>query len=277
MPTSAATKLPQSPPAKAEPHDVRGATTAPPAGAPPSREAAGSWPFERDSYASTAFGDVIDRSLHAAVSRMTAGLSPAALAEAYFDWLTHLVSAPGKQAQLLDKAVLALTSPGVQPLFDDEEARRIAGNSNDKLKDACERHPDRFYGMIAIAPQDAEWSVTELKRGKEELGLWTTTPDYPAPYTYLDFCPGHLQALRINWKAGADPELTEPCKQGAQIAVDDKDQLDSVYATVQHRLNEAGPFFPLFQPAQVAVAASWVKGIEFSATTFVDLAQLKHD
>ena len=65
--------------------------------------------------------------------------------------------------------------------------------------------------------------------------------------------------------------------QGAQIAVDDKEQLDSVYATVQHRLNEAGPFFPLFQPAQVAVAASWVKGIEFSATTFVDLAQLKHD
>ena len=33
----------------------------------------------RDSYASTAFGDVFDRSLHAAVARLTAGLSPAAL------------------------------------------------------------------------------------------------------------------------------------------------------------------------------------------------------
>jgi polyhydroxyalkanoate synthase subunit PhaC len=62
------------------------------------------WPFERDSYASTALGDVIDRSIHAAVSRWTAGLSPAALAEAYFDWATHLATAPGKRAQLIDKA-----------------------------------------------------------------------------------------------------------------------------------------------------------------------------
>ena len=61
-------------------------------------------PFERDSYASTVLGDVIDRSLHAAVSRLTAGLSPAALAEAYFDWAAHLAAAPGKQAQLVDKA-----------------------------------------------------------------------------------------------------------------------------------------------------------------------------
>lgn len=69
------------------------------------REATETWPFECDSYAATALGDTIDRSLHAAVSRLTAGLSPAALAEAYFDWATHLASAPGKQAQLCNKAV----------------------------------------------------------------------------------------------------------------------------------------------------------------------------
>ncbi len=63
------------------------------------------WPITRDSYASTALGDVIDRSLHAAVSRLTAGLSPAALAEAYFDWAAHLATSPGKQAQLVDKAL----------------------------------------------------------------------------------------------------------------------------------------------------------------------------
>jgi 5-carboxyvanillate decarboxylase len=71
----------------------------------------------------------------------------------------------------IDKAVLALTSPGVQSMFDVEEAKRIARNSNDKLKIACETYPDRFYGMIAVAPQDAEWSVEELRRGKEELGF----------------------------------------------------------------------------------------------------------
>jgi hypothetical protein len=29
------------------------------------------WPFDRDSYTATPFGDVVDRSLHAAISRMT--------------------------------------------------------------------------------------------------------------------------------------------------------------------------------------------------------------
>lgn len=60
---------------------------------------------ERDSYAVTALSDVLDRSLHAAAARLTAGLSPAALAEAYFDWATHLAFAPGKRLQLVDKAV----------------------------------------------------------------------------------------------------------------------------------------------------------------------------
>src|SRR5271169_5987687 len=33
------------------------------------------------------FADVVDRTINYAVSRLTLGLSPAAVAEAYFDWL----------------------------------------------------------------------------------------------------------------------------------------------------------------------------------------------
>jgi polyhydroxyalkanoate synthase len=47
----------------------------------------------------------IDRRVHAGVARLTGGLSPAALAGAYFDWATHLLFSPGKQAQLAGKAV----------------------------------------------------------------------------------------------------------------------------------------------------------------------------
>ena len=46
----------------------------------------------------------IDRLLHAAVGRFTAGLSPASLALAYADWAMHLAGAPGKQRQLVEKA-----------------------------------------------------------------------------------------------------------------------------------------------------------------------------
>ncbi|MGE0651721.1 MAG: PHA/PHB synthase family protein [Alphaproteobacteria bacterium] len=62
-------------------------------------------PAERDSYAVTAIGDVIDRSLHAAAGRLTLGLSPAALAGAYGDWATHLAFSPGKRLQLVEKAI----------------------------------------------------------------------------------------------------------------------------------------------------------------------------
>ena len=51
------------------------------------------------------FADVVDRTINYAVSRTTLGLSPAAVAEAYFDWLVHLAAAPGKQSQLWQKAL----------------------------------------------------------------------------------------------------------------------------------------------------------------------------
>lgn len=60
---------------------------------------------QRDSYAVTALADIIDRSLHAGIARITMGLSPAAMVHAYLDWATHLAGAPGKRMQLVDKAV----------------------------------------------------------------------------------------------------------------------------------------------------------------------------
>jgi len=56
---------------------------------------------------SRAFGglnDVADRALHAGVARLTGGLSPAALAGAYWDWAVHLAASPGKQMLLAEKA-----------------------------------------------------------------------------------------------------------------------------------------------------------------------------
>jgi polyhydroxyalkanoate synthase len=60
-------------------------------------------PPQQDSFASTALGDVIDRSIHAGIARFTSGLSPAALAGAWLDWAAHLAIAPGKQLQLAEK------------------------------------------------------------------------------------------------------------------------------------------------------------------------------
>ena len=60
---------------------------------------------QRDSYALTAFTDIVDRSQHAAIARLTMGLSPTAMTQAYFDWAIHLASRPGKRLQLVSKAM----------------------------------------------------------------------------------------------------------------------------------------------------------------------------
>jgi len=58
----------------------------------------------RDSYSATAAAEVLDRSFHAGLARFTAGISPAALTNAYVDWAIHLWLSPGKQFELYQKA-----------------------------------------------------------------------------------------------------------------------------------------------------------------------------
>jgi polyhydroxyalkanoate synthase len=65
-----------------------------PAPLPPIDESVGSESFR-----------AIDRMREALTAQWTAGLSPASLALAFFDWSIHLASAPGKRMELLDKAV----------------------------------------------------------------------------------------------------------------------------------------------------------------------------
>lgn len=49
--------------------------------------------------------DAIDKSFHAAIARLTGGLSPAGLQLAFADWQLHLGASPGKQAALAGQAL----------------------------------------------------------------------------------------------------------------------------------------------------------------------------
>ena len=71
----------------------------------------------------------------------------------------------------IDVAILSLTSPGVQPLLDAEEAKAMVRRANDYLAERCAKYPTRFVGMTSIAPQDPIWSAAEIRRGASELGF----------------------------------------------------------------------------------------------------------
>ena len=55
----------------------------------------------------------LDRMQAAAVSRITGGLSPVGLSLAVMDWWMHLKMAPGKQMQLVQKALRKTARPGM--------------------------------------------------------------------------------------------------------------------------------------------------------------------
>jgi len=70
----------------------------------------------------------------------------------------------------IDMQVLSLTSPGVQ-VFDAATANALARDSNDELAAAIARHPTRFVGLAAAAPQDPPAAAREIERGVRQLGL----------------------------------------------------------------------------------------------------------
>jgi 2,3-dihydroxybenzoate decarboxylase len=68
------------------------------------------------------------------------------------------------------KQVIGVTAPGVQ-VFDADTAAGLTVSYNDQLAEAVRRHPRRFAGLAAVAPQDPPHAARELERAVEKLGL----------------------------------------------------------------------------------------------------------
>jgi 2,3-dihydroxybenzoate decarboxylase len=85
----------------------------------------------------------------------------------------------------VDHQIVGLTCPGVE-LFDVEQAQELARLANDRIADACARHPDRFSGLAAVALHDVDFAVGELERAVRKLGLRGLIVNSHARGQYLD-------------------------------------------------------------------------------------------
>ena len=84
----------------------------------------------------------------------------------------------------IDRQIVSLTSPGTQ-VFDRDRAVAMATLANDQLAEACRRHPERFTGLTAIAPQDPEAAASEIERGAHDLGFKGVIINSHNHYTYV--------------------------------------------------------------------------------------------
>ena len=85
----------------------------------------------------------------------------------------------------VDMHLLSITSPGVQA-FDAELGTELAALANERLAAAIARHPTRFAGLAAIAPQDPIRAARELRRGIRELKLGGAIINSHTHGEYLD-------------------------------------------------------------------------------------------
>ena len=89
--------------------------------------------------------------------------------------IRQIVDFDGERLEIMDAAgidvaVLSLWSPGVQN-FGTAQAAELAALSNDRLAEAIERHPTRYGGLAAVAPQNPEGAAQELERAVKSLDL----------------------------------------------------------------------------------------------------------
>ncbi|HKJ75490.1 MAG TPA: amidohydrolase family protein, partial [Alphaproteobacteria bacterium] len=68
----------------------------------------------------------------------------------------------------VDMHLLSLTAPGVQ-MFDADTANELVRIANDKMAEACRKHPTRFSMLASFAPQDPKRAVKEMERSVKDL------------------------------------------------------------------------------------------------------------
>jgi 5-carboxyvanillate decarboxylase len=68
----------------------------------------------------------------------------------------------------VDMHLLSLTAPGVQ-MFDADTAVELVRLANDRMTEACRKHPTRFSMLASFAPQDPKRAVAEMERAVKDL------------------------------------------------------------------------------------------------------------
>ncbi len=88
-------------------------------------------------------------------------------------------------ARGIDRQIIAITAPGPNILPKDE-AVALARLANDQLGEACRKHPDKFTGMAACAPQDPQAAAKEIERAVTKLGMKAVIINSHIQGEYLD-------------------------------------------------------------------------------------------
>lgn len=224
----------------------------------------------------------IDRTLHAFMSRLS-GLSPAAVATAWFDWFAHLAISPGKQAELVESAGEKVR------LFANYASMRCCGKPNccvhplpqDRRFDneSWERWPYKLYQQAFLLTeqwwQEATSSVRGVTRHHSDVLPFLTRQwlDMFSPLNFPLTNPRVVQAsleqCGLNFVKGAENYLEDLSRLVSQAPPAGAEQYkvgETVAATkgkvvFQNRLIELIQYEPATKevyPEPVLIVPAWI-------------------
>jgi len=149
----------------------------------------------------------------------------------------------------------------------------INGVSFETLAQRIQANLSAIGMNVKLAGSPVGTWLQRYRDGKMPFGLSVWGPDYPDPADYLVFLPGELVGTRAGWPAGSDPTL-QRLGNSVRVATNEGART-KLYRSIQQRLNQVGPYFPLIQPTQVFVNTKDLSGAAFNAVYFVDITKVK--
>jgi len=113
---------------------------------------------------------------HFALEETLGDSSPFVPADHWPELKHRLLDFHEKRLGLMDRygiemMILSLNAPAVQAVPDPRKATDLARRANDFLASEVAKRPDRFQAFAALAMQDADGAIAELRRCVKELGF----------------------------------------------------------------------------------------------------------
>jgi peptide/nickel transport system substrate-binding protein len=123
-----------------------------------------------------------------------------------------------------------------------------------------------------LVPENVTISLQTYRTGKQSLGLWYWTPDYPDNNSQIVFLPGNTVGLRANWTADQNPALAALGKQAA-TEIDNAKRVE-LFTKIQQALIEDTPFAMLLQHTSQYAVRTGVTGADYLARYQLDLKRI---
>ncbi|MDR0732149.1 MAG: ABC transporter substrate-binding protein [Treponema sp.] len=125
---------------------------------------------------------------------------------------------------------------------------------------------------VDLVPEDVTISLETYRTGRQPLGLWYWSPDYPDNNSQLAFLPGNSVGLRANWTADQNPALAALGKQAA-TEIDNAKRVE-LFTQIQQAMIGDTPFAMLLQHTSQYAVKTGLTGADYLELYQLDLKRI---